>query len=215
MNNLKNTLFVMALISLFSCKAQVVAPDGNEEVIIPMNTSSTLDEYPNNAYLKDTTNELNKYIGTWKYQSGNESLTIVLDKYLHYDFGAYFEDMLIGEYKYVDAAGTTIINSLPDMTDMSIDPLEHNIKLAFFIYKGQYPKCLECGATEFRIKSYFDDPERPMVPMAIVFRYISPTQIKVKIVQDGNSLTLEGEPSEIRIPFFTTEGFIEYTLNKI
>ncbi|GEC79467.1 DUF6705 family protein [Flavobacterium aquatile] len=213
MNNFKKILLALALISLFSCKAQVVAPDSNDEVIIPM--SNTQAEIPDNAYLKDTTNELNKYIGTWKYQSGNESLTIILDKFLHYDFDAYFKDILIGEYKYVDATGATIINSLPDMTDSAVDPLEHNISSAVFIHKGQYPKCSECGVTEFRIKSFFEDPERPMVPMAIVFRYISPTQIKAKIVQAGNSLTLEGEPSEIRIPFFTTEGFIEYTLNKI
>lgn len=138
---MKKTMVLIIILSLFSCKAQ----------IIPMNNDHV--EFSNGAYFMDTEFELNKYIGTWKYQNGNESLIIILNKVLHYDYGGYYSDILIGEYKYVDATGTTVVNTLPDMTS-TMGALYHNISGASFKRKLEFPKCIDCGDDEFRIKSH-------------------------------------------------------------
>jgi hypothetical protein len=195
---MKKTLLLLAIISLLSCKAQVIIPLNNAHV-----------EIPNGAYLMDTEYELNKYIGTWKYQNGNEVLIITLAKILQYEISGHYEDMLIGEYKYIDSNGVTIINTLPNMTANLSSPLYHKINFSIFKYRLEYPNCLECEEGEIRIKSYFEDPERSYLPTAIIFRWINPTTIKAKIYSDGMGLYPEdNSPTEVRVPQ------IEYTLIK-
>jgi hypothetical protein len=194
---MKKFITIVAFLYLFSCKAQII-PLNNDHVDIPFG-----------AYLNDTENELDKYVGTWQYQNGNESLTIVLDKFLHYNYGSYYKDILIGEYKYIDPTGTTIVNTLPTMIE-NMNPLAHNISGAHFKNKFEYPKCLDCDPNEFRIKCYFDDPLIKYVPTAIIFRWINSTQIKAKIYGDGNSFgPTDDSPSTVRVPY------LEFTLNKI
>ncbi|GAA5102978.1 hypothetical protein GCM10023210_44440 [Chryseobacterium ginsengisoli] len=60
-------LCLIIMTSFISCNAQT---------IVPMNNSYW--DYPEPAYLKDTENFLNKFVGTWKYQNGNEQFIIIL-----------------------------------------------------------------------------------------------------------------------------------------
>ena len=195
---MKKITLAFLLLIIVNCKAQVIIPLNNAHV-----------EIPSGAYLMDTEYELNKYIGTWKYQNGNEVLIITLDKYLQHSFRGYFKDILIGEYKYVDNNGVTIINTLPSMTANLSSPLYHEISGANFKYRLEYPKCLECKEGEIRINSYFEDPERSYLSTAIIFRWINPTTIKAKIYSDGMGLyPKDNSPTEVRVPQ------IEYTLIK-
>ena len=173
--------------------------------------NSNLVPFTSGAYYSDTDFELNKYIGKWKYENGNESFTIVLQKILNQQHNGYSQDILVGEYKYVDATGVTIVNTLPMMDATLSSPLYHKIKGANILYRLQYPKCLECADDEFRVDSNIDDPERDYVSSKIVFRWMSPTQIKVKIYSTGSPLSPAIEsPTTIRVP-----NEIEYVLNKI
>ncbi|WP_395043004.1 DUF6705 family protein [Flavobacterium sp.] len=196
---MKYIYLITVIMTLFSCNAQTV---------IPMN--SNLVPFTNGAYYSDTDYELNKYIGTWKYENGNENLIIVLQKILNHQYRGYSKDILIGEYKYVDATGVTIVNTLPLMNVALSSQLLHNISGANILYKLSYPKCLECADDEFRVDSNIDDPERNYVDSKIVFRWMSPTQIKAKIYSTGSPLSPAiDSPTTIRVPN------VEYVLNKI
>nr|WP_120200211.1 DUF6705 family protein [Ichthyenterobacterium magnum] len=64
------TIIIIALLLTLSCKAQspIVALD------------ESLNNKSNGTYFKDLNNELNKFMGTWVYTDGNNSLTITLQK---------------------------------------------------------------------------------------------------------------------------------------
>ncbi|WP_317048573.1 DUF6705 family protein, partial [Chryseobacterium sp. HMWF035] len=136
---MKNTILLILLFGIISCKAQ----------IIPMKNDYT--EIPDNAYFKDTDNFLDNFLGTWKYQNGNEELTIILKKKLKYDYEGFYEDILYGEYKYVNTSGQILINTL-DKIDVPMDESFHMISGATFLTSLQLPKCNNCGPGEFRIK---------------------------------------------------------------
>jgi hypothetical protein len=192
---MKKILITLTILIAFSCKSQII-PQNNAYV-----------EIPNNAYIKDTENFLDNFVGTWHYQNGNEQFTITLAKVLHHDYGSWYEDILIGEYKYIDTNGTTLVNTLSDINTPSI---HHNISGATSLVRLEYPKCPECDMGEYRIKSYFIDPGREYLNLTIVFRSISATQIKVKLYRSGISFTNDpNAPDELRIP----AG--EYLMNKI
>src|SRR5690606_26646642 len=57
------------------------------------------------TYYKDTNNVYNQFEGEWLWQSGNNSLRIILQKKEQVSqqiFGvSYYEDMLVGEYQYI------------------------------------------------------------------------------------------------------------------
>lgn len=196
---MKNILFSLAILTAFSCKSQII-PQNNAYVDIP-----------NNAYIKDTENFLDNFVGTWQYQNGNEQFTITLSKVLHHDYGSYYNDIIIGEYKYIDSNGTLLVNTLSDMNSPNFPgPLYHNIAGATSLVRLQYPKCPECDMGEYRIKSDFSDPDREYQSIEIVFRSISTTQIKVKLYRSGFSTTTDlNAPDEMRVP----AG--EYLMNKI
>ncbi len=200
-NNMKNILLTLITITAFSCKSQII-PQNNAYVNIPQG-----------AYIKDTQNFLDNFVGTWYYQNGNEQFTINFAKEVHYNYDSWYEDILIGEYKYVNSSGVTIINTLADMTIPNFpDPLNHQIDGATSLVRLQYPPCPECNIGEYRIKCIFDDPDRKYQNLAIVLRSISPTQIKVKLFREGRSVFVDNNydaPDDMRIPA------AEYIMNKI
>ena len=187
---MKKIYLIIVLFSLFSCRAQ----------IIPLKNAYV--DIPNGAYLKDTDNFLDNFIGTWKYQNGNEQFIIEFKKVLHYNYDTYFKDILVGEYKYIDNSGMIIINTLPNI-NATIDPLYHKIDGAIFKVQMEYPPCQDCNANEYRVKVSFDDPDRDYIPMALLLRSISSTQIKVKLMPNGKPRMYnktENDPMDIRVP---------------
>ncbi len=94
-------LFILAIFGLIiSCKAQTY----------PLRTFT---EIPENAYLKDTNNELNSYTGTWKATWNNKTIYITLKKMTNtYDtVFKYYRDFLIGKFKVVDNNGKVLFDN--------------------------------------------------------------------------------------------------------
>ena len=86
--------------------------------IYPLDTSPYFIE--DEAYLKDTDNELNKYEGTWAFSQNGINMTIKLDKILWYkDIPKYYKDVVNGNYKLIEN-GVVIYDDLSDsVSDVS------------------------------------------------------------------------------------------------
>lgn len=68
-------------------------------------------EIEQGAYYKDLNNEMNNFEGTWLYTNGTTSLKIILVKKVMFFEGDYYEDLMIGEYQYIEN-GIEKINTL-------------------------------------------------------------------------------------------------------
>lgn len=80
------------------------------------------------AYYKDGANQLNPFVGTWLFTNGNTSLKIVLvKKIMDGDAVSYYEDILIGEYQYIEN-GVEKFNSLSDLYAVLPNAYHHKIK---------------------------------------------------------------------------------------
>ncbi|WP_123852271.1 DUF6705 family protein [Chryseobacterium shandongense] len=98
---MKTTFLIIALfISMISCKAQTY----------PLRTFT---ELPENAYLKDTNNELQYYVGTWKGTWNNKTIYITFKKITNqYNPNLkYYKDFLIGKFKIVNSNGQILFDN--------------------------------------------------------------------------------------------------------
>jgi hypothetical protein len=93
-------------------------------------------------------NNFNPYEGTWKWQNGNNSLTIQLKKITKYYedrniYNTFYSDYLIGEYTLVKN-GVTVINSMP--LNYSGEPSSHAISGGVITTMNmQNLPCQECN----------------------------------------------------------------------
>ncbi|UPZ37992.1 hypothetical protein MUB18_06730 [Sphingobacterium sp. PCS056] len=193
---MKIILKFFLLVACLSCKAQVIVPIASDSDAA----------YGNNTYNKDVDNDFAKYIGTWKYQNGNTSLTISFAKktFEYFEYKNYYQDLLIGEYKYI-SNGTEIINTLSLLADNSLSGDDHNISGNLIWKKNTYPVCNDCTQNERRIKLSFYDPDRRYLSSSIILRYKNDNgteKIIVKIYKSDNSIMQpDGSPDEMRLPY--------------
>lgn len=113
----------------------------------------TYTDYPAPAgtYLKDISHTFDPFLGTWKYQNGNEILIIKLEKvemYLDTQNGIY-EDFIKGNYSYSTDNGITFVvntiqqnfgNNNPDINPIYSCGLETPIKDRMPFYDIIYQK---------------------------------------------------------------------------
>lgn len=68
------------------------------------------------VYYKDVNHILDPFVGTWLYTNGNTFFKIVLEKIENsaYNNGIYYEDLLIGAYRYVEN-GVEKVNTLNEL----------------------------------------------------------------------------------------------------
>src|SRR5690606_36402862 len=107
------------------------------------------------TYYKDTNNVYNQFEGEWLWQSGNNSLRIILQKkeqVYHQVKEWYYEDMLVGEYQYIEN-GVEKINTLAN-----INSQENNISASDILTTPFYMGCDDCLPNEKRIYIGFSDP---------------------------------------------------------
>ncbi len=201
---MKKILIILITFISFSCKAQ--------QPVIPLEDLGT--DFANGTYLKDVNNDLDKFVGTWIMTTPISKLTIKLRKIEQYNRGSYFLDVLVGEYKY-ELNGSTVVNTLPNFLDLSIEPYNHCIVGSRIIYKGQYPACSTCSITENRVSLFFTDPDELtrgyLNPGGIALRHKIENGIEkmeAKIFIDGPVFMPENAPSNFQLP----TG--EYTLTK-
>lgn len=85
---------------IVSCKAQTY----------PLRTYTKI---PENAYVKDTNNELNSYTGTWKATWNNKNIYITFKKMTNtYNTNLkYYKDFLIGKFKVEGEGGKVLFDN--------------------------------------------------------------------------------------------------------
>jgi|SRR5690606_21891201 len=81
----------------------------SQSPVYPWNTE--WDAVEDNAYIKDTQNQLLPYTGTWVYTNGNKKVTIKLQRIMYYYTSGkkHFMDKIAGRYKVEN--GSTVVFS--------------------------------------------------------------------------------------------------------
>lgn len=190
---MKAIKLIPIMLFAMSCKAQIILPLYEADFMDP----------PSNTYYKDIANDYDKFVGTWKWQQGLSSFTITLLERPHVfvpDDGCY-SDLLIGEYQYINASGTTIVNTLPQLSTIGIIPYQRHIWGNFLIRPKN--NLSEAGLEHRRVKLLFEDPERMHLHSMITLRYIegtNPQQIDVFLTGEFGGLIEQGLPLNSRIP---------------
>ena len=187
------TIALISIFSITSCRAQVS----------PLYKADP--DLPEGTYFKDMDNDLDKFVGTWKWQNGNDEFIVVLEKKEHIlDVdGEYYNDLLIGEYSYIEN-GVELANYLPNLNDSSILVEEHNLTLLSILHKNHHPICEECDITERRVTLLLHDPERDWVPARITLRHVMENGVeKLEAFVHGGGAVVqpnENAPTWIRVP---------------
>ena len=177
------------------------------------------DEYAiKGAYYKDKYNDLDRFIGEWKYSNGSTSLTITLQKKIEqhfidevYDF---YEDVLVGEYMYIEN-GNIKVNTLRQL-NLNLEANQYNI-VGNIIAGPNSPYCLNCGPNDRKVLVGFTEPNReiPGYDPQMIFERIdngATKRIKLKFRTIFGYITYddaEPEFTEYSIPFG------EYILTKV
>ncbi|MGV7108162.1 DUF6705 family protein, partial [Flavobacterium sp. U410] len=109
------------------------------------------------AYYKDVNNLLDVFEGTFIYTNGNSQLTIQLVKKVQQYNGSYYEDLLIGEYRYIKN-GLEIINTLSEINQNYSYQYKHKIA-GNVIADNDYIRwvCSTCSPNEKRIMVTISD----------------------------------------------------------
>ncbi|MCL1667071.1 hypothetical protein M2T82_03240 [Elizabethkingia ursingii] len=123
----------------------------------PLNTS--LDNIPNNAYLKDTNNELDKYVGVWKGQWNGKTLYLDLRKIKSFHKGnslSYYIDEILGERKIIGANDTVEVDRItnfninsPEFIGISQSLKNGNWKRIYFYLDDMCNKRASLDITNF------------------------------------------------------------------
>lgn len=141
-------------------------------------------------YYKDIDNDLNKFQGTWRYQNGTTSLTIVLRKKTQVlnPFRNFTSDMLIGEYSYIHN-GIQQANTIDLMESNSSTYGDSNI------YGTTLGRCDECptGGKNL-IFLFFNDPVVSYLNSQISVKYYVENGVeKIKIGLKPDTYVHKGE----------------------
>ncbi|MFC0343517.1 DUF6705 family protein [Epilithonimonas hispanica] len=97
---MKNIILFLVFAISMSCNAQTY----------PLRTYIDM---PENAYLKDTNNELPTYEGTWFGSWNNKTIYITLKKVTnkYNSILKYYEDLLIGKFKVINNTGAVLFDN--------------------------------------------------------------------------------------------------------
>ena len=192
---MKNIFIILTLtLSILSCKAQIA----------PLYKADP--DLPEGTYYKDINNDLDKFEGTWLWQDGNNSFTLVLEKkvQVHDDTANIYEDMIIGEYVYI-VNNEELINSLNRLNDNSITGFSHYISGVRLMHKNHPPyKCTNCTNEERRISISIHDPETPYIPMQIILRHVIDNgveKLEAHVMGNGTYIPPAGSIEDPRITY--------------
>ena len=113
--------------------------------IVDVNSGISLVDSPSGTYVKDLNNTFTPYIGSWKYQNGNEILIIKLEKVTKYydsKYGSY-EDHIKGNYSYTTNNGATFVTNTIVSNLSNTDP-----NINSFYSPGPYSTHLDMSFTD-------------------------------------------------------------------
>ena len=155
--------------------------------IVPIGGGNFYKDVPSGTYIKDVNNTFNKFLGTWKWQSGNEILVFKIEKvtqYLNQEYGVY-EDFIKGNYSYsIDGGITFIVNTISQNVgnnDPDINPM------------------YSCGTLDLnKIKFTFYDVIKNKERCSAYFTFLSSslTQAQIKIENVGRGYLLPEVPPD-------------------
>ena len=192
---MKHYIIFLALITtIFTCKAQ--------SPVVSLDTF--YQDTVEGVYFKDLNNELNKFVGTWVYNDGNTTLVIQLQKVVQHYNGEWYEDLLIGEYQYIEN-GVEVFNSLSRLNSPLVNNAQHYLDGNQLLKKTQIVSCEDCDIAERRVLLFFSDPERKYLHNKLAVRYVDNNgveSIEVKLVSSGSYVSpYENAPKESRVPY--------------
>ena len=163
-------LFLSVLVTY--CKAQ--------SLIKPLDGGGACPTYDTNCYEKDTTNELPKFSGTWKYQSGNTEITFKLKKEEHYQISnnRNFLDLLVGEYQYVEN-GLELANTLAQFDNPFVSGYRHSISGSVFMHRLPSYYCEDNSEpAEIKLNVNISHPTDTDVDGQLILRYVNDSGIE-------------------------------------
>jgi hypothetical protein len=167
---MKNIFKIVPLILFaISCKAQ--------SPIININNRPNDDI--NGAYYKDVDNLLNQFEGTYISNFRGNKLEITLQKKEMNNNTVYYEDLLVGEFKYTDH-GVVKVDRLNEMNVAYTDQRYHNIEASQIIEYGDY-LCIGCTANEIRLSGGLVDTITHNFAEIIISRIIQNGQPAIKL----------------------------------
>jgi hypothetical protein len=198
---MKKYLAIAFTIIVACCNAQTVVPlfgEGYKSI--------------DGAYHKDTYNDLDAFTGTWEYTTGRTKLVVTIRKATKYhnELATMYEDLLYGEYKYIEK-GVEKINTLP-IFDTKAGVYDHNIWGNGIITAEDLPLCKGCPPGQTRVVLNFSDPGRIDIEGfsgAVVLRRVDEgTEQKIELVLHNNAEVpfVNGAPQKFTsftVPFGT------------
>lgn len=145
---MKKILFIILTISVLSCKAQ--------QVIIPVEKQIEYEndeiEYPDNVYLKDVNNLLDRYVGTWKKTQNNKTYEFYVIKVTRESNNEYIQfkkDELEIRYRITNNTTSDVIVDTTNLNDSPyvIDGKHFNLRKSvyFLDYIGFDTNCGQNG----------------------------------------------------------------------
>jgi hypothetical protein len=139
-------IFIITILTMH-CKAQTPIIDISQSEL----------GLPDGYYVKDINNILNQFEGTYIYSNGNTTLKLVLEKKIQQFNGKYYEDLIIGEYQYIEN-GIEKVNTLSQLNTIYNNQRKHNINGNFTVNKDyrKFP-CPQCGINEKRLSAKIRD----------------------------------------------------------
>ena len=203
MKTLKYLKIVLLILITVNCHAQTSVVD-----LINDDGSAIT-----NTYYKDVNNLLNPFEGTYLYTIGNTSFIIRLVKVFKQYNGKYYEDLLIGEYEYIEN-GIPKANTLAELTTIYNNQRSHNIDSNSIITNNNRGwTCQFCSVGEIRLKASIRDSLTNRYALLFMRKILVGNQqaMSIKISQVTTSSYVIGTtpPLQFSLPFG------EFTLVKI
>lgn len=151
------------------------------------------------TYYKDINNLLDPFEGTYIYSNGSTIFKIVLTKKILQYNGRYYEDLIIGEYQYINN-GVEIANTLIEINTTYNNQRKHNIDGNLLVDKNyRVWQCPECNVTEYRLDTQLKDVVSSRYADLIMRRTTEGGQevMKIKITNISRVFHIEGQPSPV------------------
>lgn len=162
---MKRILNILAILSVtidLYCQPIINIENQNGEII-------------SGAYYKDVNNLLNPYVGVFVFQNNDVQIEISLQKRQMENINnMYFEDILIGEYRYVKN-GEEISNTISNLNVPQTNPYEYSIS-GNTILVGNVRGCDDCSSNEKRVELGLSDGLNDRVGNIIIRRIYQSNQ---------------------------------------
>lgn len=148
-NNMKKIIILsLIIIANLSCKAQQIIP---VEKAIDYRLAEN--GIPDNTYLKDVNNLLDKYVGTWIGTYDNKTYEFRINKFVNNYSGGTKEDVLLMRYIITNANGTQIENTTTLSDDNNLVIIGDYIQRSTYHlnYFGRESACGQLGTIYIEI----------------------------------------------------------------